>query len=308
MEPGRIRTGCSLADPIHDQAEGLRRLLVQNYLRIVTLTSGSTGAGKTTAVINLAAALARNGKSVLVIDENTGANNICGLLGLNAHRDLLDVIRRDKTVQEVVISSVHGFSILPAGHGMRALEKLNAGDRAHLIGSFAHLTPPFDVVLIDAAPGRASRSLSLALSSHEIVVVASPEAASITAAYALIKHINGNYQNKRRYHILINKAVTEIEANTIFSNMESAARRYLGISLEFLGYIPYEHKLCPSNPLPKSLSAASFGEAFQHAAESLIHWPFEEDEGRGLERFMQCLLQSSPVSQGARMNGVTAES
>jgi flagellar biosynthesis protein FlhG len=297
-----------LAEPIHDQAEGLRRLLVQNFLRIVTLTSGGTGAGKTTAVINLAAALARNGKSVLVIDENTGAGNVCGLLGLNAHRDLLDVIRRDKRVQEVVVSSVHGFSILPAGRGMRALEKLNAGDRAHLIGSFAHITPPFDVVLIDAAPGRTSRSLSLALSSHEIVVVASPEAASITAAYALIKHIGGNHQNKRRYHILINKAVTEIEANTIFSNMESAARRYLEISLQFLGYIPYEHKLCPGNPLPKSLSAASFGTAFQHAAESLIHWPFEEDEGRGLERFMQCLLQGSPGSQGTRMNAVTAES
>jgi flagellar biosynthesis protein FlhG len=297
-----------LAEPIHDQAEGLRRLLVQNFLRIVTLTSGGTSAGKTTAVINLAAALTRNGKSVLVIDENPGAGNVCGLLGLNAHRDLLDVIRRDKTVQEVVVSSVHGFSILPAGRGMRVLEKLNAGDHAHLIGSFAHITPPFDVVLIDAAPGRASHSLSLALSSHEIVVVASPEAASITAAYALIKHIGGNCQNKRRYHILINKAVTETEANTIFSNMESAARRYLGISLQFLGYIPYEHKLCPGNPLPKSLSAASFGAAFQHAAESLIQWPFEEDEGRGLERFMQCLLQGSPGSQGTRMNVVAAES
>lgn len=297
-----------MVEPIHDQAEGLRRLLVQNFLRVVTLTSGSTGAGKTTAVINLAAMLARNGKSVLVIDENTGAGNVCGLLGLNAHRDLLDVIRRDKTVQEVAVTSGFGFSILPAGRGMRTLQNLNAGDQAHLIGSFAHIAQPFDVVLIDAAPGKASRSLSLALSSHEIVVVVSPEAASITAAYGLIKHISGNCQDRRRYHVLINKAVTESEANTIFSNMESAAKRYLAISLQFLGYIPYEHKLCPGNPLPQSFSAASFGAAFEHAAESVIHWPFKEDEGRGLERFMQCLLQGGSSSQVVRMNAVAAGS
>ena len=83
-----------LANPTEDQAEGLRRLLAQDSLHIITVVSGSVGAGKTSTVINLAAALAHNGKDVLVIDENAGANNLAGTLGLSAHRDLLDVIRR----------------------------------------------------------------------------------------------------------------------------------------------------------------------------------------------------------------------
>ena len=88
-----------------DQAEGLRRLRVQDAARIVTVASGSAGAGKTITVINLAASLARSGKNVLVIDENAGACNICATLELIAHRDLLDVIRRDKALDEVLVSA-----------------------------------------------------------------------------------------------------------------------------------------------------------------------------------------------------------
>ncbi len=181
-----------MAEQIHDQADGLRRLLMPDFVRVITVTSGSAAAGKTTTVISLAAALAHAGKKVLVIDENVGASNVCATLGLNAHRDLLDVIRRDKTLDEVIVSSREGLRVLPAGRGMMVLEKLSAGDKAHLTSSFAHIDGPVDVILIDSAPGRDSRSLPLALSSHEIVVVVSPDPASITAAYALIKHISGH--------------------------------------------------------------------------------------------------------------------
>ena len=164
-----------LTEPIHDQAEGLRRLLVQDFVRIVTVASGKAGAGKTTTVINLAAYLARAGKKVLIIDENAGANNLSTTLGLNAHRDLLDVIRRDKSLDQVIVGHSEGQYILPAGRGMRVLDKLSAGDQAHLIGCFAHLAQPMDVVLIDTAPGGPagySRSISAGM---KLLVVVSPE-------------------------------------------------------------------------------------------------------------------------------------
>jgi flagellar biosynthesis protein FlhG len=292
-----------VAEQIHDQADGLRRLLMPDFVRVITVTSGSPAAGKTTTVISLASALAQAGKKVLVIDENVGASNVCATLGLNAHRDLLDVIRRDKTLEEVIVAGREGMRVLPAGRGMMVLEKLSAGDKAHLTGSFAHIDGPVDVILIDSAPGRDSRSLPLALSSHEIVVVVSPDPASITAAYALIKHISGHPESKPRYHVLFNKTAREGDARKIFDNMESVARRYLAVTLHRLGFVPYDGKHCLGRGLVEARPDTLSGGVFRLAAESLINLPCEEGEGPGLERFMQSLLRSN---HNGRRNAIAA--
>ncbi len=296
-----------MANPTEDQAEGLRRLLVQDSPHIITVASGSMGAGKTSTVINLAVALARNGKDVLVIDENAGANNLTGTLGLAAHRDLLDVIRRDKTLDEVIISGPEGFRLLPAGRGMQMLGKLGSHDQTYLIDCFGGFAQPTDVVLIDVAPGQISPLLSLTLSSHEIVVVVSPEPSSITAAYALIKHISGE-NDMQRFRILVNKVSVEAEAQVIFDNMAGVASRYLAVSLDFMGFIPPDDKLRQSNRRGRSVielfPAAVSATAFRRAVESLTCWSHcegEDDESksksksksRELGGFMQCLIQGS---------------
>lgn len=292
-----------MAEPIHDQAEGLRRLLEQNFLSVLTITSGGTDTGKTTTVISLAAALARSGKHVLVIDENAGANNVSATLGISAHRDLLDVIRRDKTLDEVIIPGPGGFFILPAGRGMRVLGKLSTDDQAHVISCFAQLAQPIDVILIDAAPGRSSQMLTLALSAHDIVVVVSPEPASITAAYALIKHTCGHHQDKQHFHVMVNKAGTETQAKMIFDNMADVARRHLSVSLDFMGFVPQDGKLCLGRRVTGAIPATASAAAFSRIAESLAGWSCPDDEERGLKRFMECLLLSS---QNSSSNAATA--
>jgi flagellar biosynthesis protein FlhG len=290
-----------LANPIQDQAEGLRRLLVQdNNLHAATVISGSVGTGKTIAVINLAAALARSGKKVLIIDENAGASNLGGTLGLSAHRDLLDVIRRDMSLDDVLIQHSDGFGILPAGRGMRVLDKINPDDRLHLVDSFGRLTPPMDVVLVDAAPGSASRLLSLAFPCHEIVVLVSSQPASITTAYALIKEISGNSGN-HRFRVLVNKVGDEAEAKKIFDNMAKVARRYLSVSLGFIGSIPPDDKLRQSirrgravmDLFPASDSAIAFG----RAAESFASWTSDDGDSGGMRGFMQSLTRTHEGSQ-----------
>ncbi len=294
-----------MAEQIHDQADGLRRLLMPDFVRVITVTSGSAAAGKTTTVISLAAALAHAGKKVLIIDENVGAGNVCATLGLNAHRDLLDVIRRDKTLDEVIVASRDGIRVLPAGRGMMVLEKLSADDKAHLTSSFANIDGPVDVILIDSAPGRDSRSLPLALSSHEIVVVVSPDPGSITAAYALMKHISGHHESKRHYHILFNKTAREGDARKIFDNMESVAKRYLAVTLQLLGFLPYDAKHCLGRGLAEAHPDTHSGSVFRVAAESLVNWPCQDGEGPGLERFMQSLLQGN---HNGRRNAIAANS
>lgn len=292
-----------MANPTEDQAEGLRRLLVQDSPHIITVASGSMGVGKTSTVINLAVALARNGKDVLVIDENAGANNLTDTLGLAARRDLLDVIRRDKTLDEVIISGPEGFRLLPAGRGMQMLGKLGSHDQTYLIDCFGGSAQPTDVVLIDVAPGQISPLLSLTLSSHEMVVVVSPEPSSITAAYALIKHISGD-NDMQRFRILVNKVSVEAEAQLIFDNMAGVASRHLAVSLDFMGFIPPDDKLRQSNRRGRSVielfPAAVSAAAFRRAVESLTCWSHCEGEdneskskSKELGSFMQCLIQGS---------------
>jgi flagellar biosynthesis protein FlhG len=309
-----------LANPIQDQAEGLRRLLVQdNDFQAVTVISGSTGTGKTIAVINLATALSQSGKKVLIIDENAGASNLGGTLGLSAHRDLLDVVRRDMTLDKVLIQHPDGYSILPAGRGMRVLDKLNPDDQAHLIDSFANVAPPMDVVLVDAAAGSTSRLLSLAFPCHEVVVVVSSQPASITTAYALIKHITGNSGNQR-FRVLVNKVGDETEAKKIFDNMARVASRYLSVSLDFIGFIPPDDKLRQSirrgraimNLFPASASAIAFGRAAERLVNRLPGDGKNEEDSGGMRGFMQSLtglrqgIQSGSPGPGQNTRQINA--
>jgi flagellar biosynthesis protein FlhG len=282
-----------LIDTGHDQAEGLRRLLMQDSTRIVSIVSGGAGAGKTTSVINLAAFLARSGKNVLAVDENACASNVCATLGLSAHRDLLDVIRRDKTLDQVFVSAPLGFQILPAARGMRVLDKLSTDDQEHLIACFAQLAQPMDIVLIDTAPGRSSRLLPLDFPGHELLVVLAPEPASITSTYSLIKHVHSYHPDKQHFHILINKSSTEREAGIVFENMARVAEQYLGLSLDFTGHIPTDGKLCLRLPVVEVFPDTPSAGAFHAAAESLGKWPCGDGETRTLERFIQHLLQNS---------------
>lgn len=281
-----------------DQAEGLRRLRVPEPLRIVAVASGRMDTGATTTVVGLAAALADETRNVLVIDENVGASNVAATLGLNAHRDLLDVIRRDKTLDDVIISGSVGLHVLPAGRGMRVLETLGTADRIHLAESFERFTRPMDVVLIDAAPGRSGCSPFLACAAHEVVMVVSPEPTSITAAYALIKRMRGNGEGV--FHVLVNKARQESEARVIFDNMAGVARRHLGISLDFTGFVPPDGTLCPGRPPLETHPGARSGAAFRLAAESLLRWPSRQDKGMDLGRFMRRLLQCGPDEQAGQ--------
>jgi flagellar biosynthesis protein FlhG len=148
--------------------------------------------------------------------------------------------------------------------------------------------------------------LTLAHSTHEIVVVVYPDPASITAAYALIKHTCGHRQDKQHFHLVINKAGTEAQAKMIFDNMADVARRHLAVSLDFMGFVPQDGKLCLGRRATGAPPATASAAAFRRIAESLADWPSPDDEERGLERFMQCLLLSSQNSSSNAATSVGA--
>lgn len=274
-------------------------MLARDFVRVVTLASGREGVGKTSIVTNLAVALARQGKRVLVLDEQFGQAGLAARLGLDPCYDLMHVIRRERTLEEVILHGPEGVAIVSAAHGLRALGELDVAAQEWLVRSFSELADPVDVVLVDAAPGAASNVPSLSLASQEVVVVVSGEPSAIKDAYALIKVLNLNVA-KRRFHILVSKAQSDQAARTLFGNMSQAASRFLGVSLDFMGHVPADEKVGQAGRLLRTVvdafPSSEAARAFRGLAETMDQWPCPSAEHGRLEVFMERLIQSSRMT------------
>jgi flagellar biosynthesis protein FlhG len=282
-----------------DQAEGLRRLLNRNFVRVVTVTAGRTGVGKTQAVINLATALARRGRKVMVFDEQAGKNNLEYALGLPGQYDLLDVVRRERHLEEVLLSGPPGVEIVPAARGVKALADLTPSEQEWLVQSFHTLSDSVDVVLIDAVAGLADHALSLTLAAQEVVVTLSRDPASITDAYALIKRLSRDYA-KQRFRILVSKVRETGEGETIFKNFAATAQRFLGVNILFMGEVPYEEELRQAarlkQPVVDAFPASDAAAAFRRLAETVDEWPCPREDNSRLDGFMQRLIMNSRLT------------
>ena len=284
---------------IKDQAAGLRGLTALqsgDAVRILTVAGGKTGVGKTSVTVNLAMTLARNGKQVLILDENPRHNNVNANLGLKARYDLLHVINRDKPIEQVMVQGPHDVSVLTAMRGIHSLAKLDPTDQEWLVKCFSELPKPIDVVLVDTAIGSTSHVLPLSLASQQVLILLSGSASSITDAYKLVKIMSKEYA-KKHFLILVNKVESEQIAQEIYNNISQVARQYLSVSLEFMGCVLFDEKLRRSTQLcrpvvdafPESLSSANF----RRLAETLLHCSHVDDYSGGVENFMRRLIRTS---------------
>lgn len=304
-----------------DQAEGLRRLLVGNQMRVVTVAAGKAGIGRTSVTVNLAAALARSGKDVLVLDENPLPNNLPGQLRLPSRYDLLDVIQAKCSLNDAVLQG-KGYSVLPAAYAMRAMQNLENVERKRLGEALAELDAVTDVMLVDAAmpvltdlsavrpgyqpktfwpgtrkamaesavmnqtegqPARDAASSGLAMGAS-LLVVTDATASGITASYALIKRMA--LENAcLRFGIIVNKAGGEREAENVFDNMAKVARRNLAAQLDYLGHIPFDSKFARATqlgkPVVEAFPAAHSAQSCMALARELFYLPVSQDERGG---------------------------
>lgn len=285
-----------------DQAEGLRRLLDPNGLRVVSISASAGGSGKTGAIVNLAGALAELGSDVLILDEHPAAHGVTAALGLKARFDLEDVIRRERDLDEVIVRGPAGILILPLARGARSLSQLPAPEQQRLVERCGRLGFPVDTLLVDAAPGSASALVWPGTAAQEVIVLAGGSAAAITAAYALIKRLSNEFA-RREFHVLVSNVASESEARTIFGNMAGVARRYLQVSLDFMGHVPPDDKLQHAARLRLPVVAAFPGAAaagsFRRLAQAIAGWPRAEEDGCGFDDFMRRLIHSNRLRTAA---------
>ncbi|MDP1997575.1 MAG: AAA family ATPase, partial [Gallionella sp.] len=282
-----------------DQAEGLRRLLVLNQTQVITVVAGKPGVGRTSATINLAAALAYSGKDVLVLDENHAPDNLLDRLKLYAKHDLLDVAQGKCAPSEAVLTA-RGVSVLHTARAMREFSKLDQIEQQRLEDALTEVSCGMDVMLVDAAmpvpskveglAGQAAVSSSLA-SGAALLVVVDATASGITESYALIKRLA--LENARlHFEIMVNKVTDERAAMMVFENMARVARHKLAARLEYLGYIPNDDRLKRATQLGRSVveafPTAVSAKFYVEFAQKLLRLPMRQDEVEGgVSRIMQ---------------------
>ena len=251
--------------------------------------------GKTSVIVNLASALAQNGQRVLLIDENPCHNNICTSFGIKARFDLLHVIHRDKSLDQVILRGPDNISILSAMRGIQALSKLDPLEQNWLIKSFSELADTVDIVLIDTAMTGTTHVLPLSLASEQILIVISGSAASLTGAYALIKIMSQEY-SRQHFLILVNKVDSETESLAIYQNLFKVVRRFphhLNMS------VIYQMIKANQSTIEISISIFPNSQAstcFKYIAQNILRSACPDRYDGGVDDFMQRLIRTSLLS------------
>jgi flagellar biosynthesis protein FlhG len=226
-----------------DQSQATRPGTGRDQIRVISVTSGKGGVGKTSVTANLAQALCHAGKRVLILDADLGLANMDVMLGLNPRYTINHLLKGEKRIDEIIIDAPGGFKLLPAASGIPELTDLDSTQRMFLLNELDSLQERFDVLLIDTGAGISSNVMYFNFAAMEKVVVVTNEPTSLTDAYALIKILTQKYQQKK-FEILVNSARNDKEAERIYRHLSLVVDQFLGSpSLDYIGWIPYDRKI-----------------------------------------------------------------
>jgi flagellar biosynthesis protein FlhG len=176
----------------------------QKPVRVISVTSGKGGVGKTNVVTNLALALAKAGKQVLIWDADLGLANIDVLLGLKPEFNIHHLLNGEKSLNEILVEGPNGVRIMPASSGIQELASLGEGQKVRLLAELDEYDDDLDFLLIDTGAGISGNVMYFNMAAQERIVVVTPEPTSITDAYALVKVMCTRY-NQKRFSILPNQ-------------------------------------------------------------------------------------------------------
>ena len=289
-----------------DQAERLRNIIsksdvqpvTQRNARVIAVTSGKGGVGKSSLTVNLAVQLSRLGKRVLIFDADFGLANIEIMLGIRPSYTLADLMYRGKTVRDVVTDGPEDIGFISGGSGIHELANLTREQVFSLIRKLDDLDRAADVIIVDTGAGVNDTVLDFVAASDEILLVATPEPTSITDAYALMKLLNRKaaYQpNHTVVKMVANQGREDWEAEELFEKLGVVARKFLDIEVEFLGTVPYDRNMQQAvmRQAPVSISnpSADSAKAVKRIALLLDDQPVEKEEHVGIAKLFSSVIR-----------------
>jgi flagellar biosynthesis protein FlhG len=225
----------------------------QKGIRVISVTSGKGGVGKSNVVSNLAIAMSTLGKKVLVIDADLGLGNLDVLLGLSPAFNLNHVLNGEKTISDILIDGPAGIKIIPAGSGVQEFTSLGQHEKLKLLDELDMLEEQFDIMIVDTEAGISENVTYFTVAAQEIIVVVTPEPTSITDVYALIKLLSTRY-SEHHFKVLVNMAKDSEDALEVFRKLANVAGRFLDISLDYLGCVVKDDKVVEAVKRQKAVS------------------------------------------------------
>ena len=231
-----------------DQAQNLRNIIKAKSTkevlsRVITITSGKGGVGKSSLAINLAISLSKLGKKVVILDADFGLANVEVMLGIRPQYNLADLMLRGKTLSEIITEGPEKIGFISGGSGIREMTNLTKEQLINLSAKLSELDRQADVVIIDTGAGISETVMEFVMSSAEVLLVATPEPTSITDAYALLKTLDHQPEFAREHcHIklIANKVDSEKTGRELFEKLSVVADKFLNISLEYMGAVPVD--------------------------------------------------------------------
>ncbi len=278
---------------IEDQASSLRKMNQSKLIKVMAVTGGKGGVGKTNVSLNLAISLAKQGKRVLVLDADLGLANCDVLLGLRVDKNLSHVLRGECTLDDILVTGPHGVKIAPATSGSQSMAELGTTEHAGLIRAFSELRTEIDTLIVDTAAGISDMVMSFSRAAQDVLVVVCDEPTSLTDAYALIKILNREH-GVFKFKIVANIVRSEREGKELFSKLSKVTGRFLDVALELVGIIPFDENIRKSvrkqaaivDAYPSSPAAL----AITNLAQKSMTWPIPAQPGGHLEFFIEQLV------------------
>ncbi len=293
-----------------DQAEGLRRLAGQCPVKVIAVTSGKGGVGKTNVSVNLAVAMARRGRETLLLDADLGLANVDVMLGLKPRADLSQVLNGELDLEDILLAGPDGVKIVPASSGVSRMASLGERERSGLISAFSMLPFSVDVLIVDTAAGIDAGVLGFCQAAHEVLVVVCDEPASLTDAYALIK-VMSQERAVRRFQVLANGVTSAEQGRKLHHKLLAVCDRFLDVAIGYAGHVPQDDFLRRAvrsqksvvQAFPSSPSAQAFKELALRADEWSVREQFGGQPSFFLERVLQAATMHKPLPGVADVRG-----
>lgn len=293
-----------------DQAENLRNIIKKNTRvnetekksRIVTVTSGKGGVGKTSVSINLAIQFRLKGKSVIIFDADFGLANIEVMFGAIPKYNLSDLIYRGKDLKDIIIKGPMDIGFISGGSGITSFGDLSKDQIMYLVYKIKELETMADVIIIDTGAGISSTVMDFVVASSEVILVTTPEPTSITDSYSLLKALNKHSDFRREsmhIKVLTNKVNNYEEGVNLYNKLNVVVSKFLKIDIEFLGIVENDDNMSKSviqqKPISMAYPNSKGARAFEKISDILLEMKTNEDEQKGL---VQMFLKKFKRSKG----------
>jgi flagellar biosynthesis protein FlhG len=263
-------------------------------VRVIAVSGGKGGVGKTTVAINLATALTQAGQRVMLLDGDLGLANVDVLLGLAPRYTLAHVLSGERTLDEIIVETPSGLRVAPAASGVARMANLGPAEHLGLVRAFSGLASQLDTLIVDTSAGIADGVLRFSQAAQHVLLVLRDEPASITDAYALIKVLSREHA-VQRFRVLVNMTRETGQGPSVFERLQRVTQRYLEVALEYVGEIPDDAWLGKAireqRPVIEAYPSSRASLAFKKLARLTDTWPIPAGPRGHLEFFVERLVR-----------------